>query len=491
MFSKRLERDIRIGPALLVGRNERSFTDFWSPADLSRLTPRRRNPRPVGFRIRFRIERVGRRWGSKSGVLPSDMRPKHLAAAAGIALAAALLPAATDLLPARISEVSRQVEEVRGRKFERPVPASEIDMAEARKILRAKIDEGFPAPAEEAFRSLAVLGLIDETPRLLDHLIEFYASQVVAFYDPEPHRFFVVKDSPGIAAEGLDMAGMAEGLVYSHELMHALQDESLRLDSRTKALREDSDRGLALQCLLEGEATFVMIRVMLKSIPGAGANAEEELGPLLSAGSLERGNVPKDIPAYFADQLFFPYAEGMEYVRAAFKKGGWAEIDRLWKNPPESSAEILHGAPYPPPVQGLLASNVASLLPGRLIYRDTLGEWTLRFLLGRALPEEEAVKAAAGWRGDRIAFFSTPGGGMGYLWHIRFEDGLSSARFEAALRKARAKRPVAGTEIIQRAGRDVIVASGMAKVPEIGVRSLNGEFEGARSLTLVGAQIHH
>ena len=400
-------------------------------------------------------------------MLPSVMRPKRLAAAAGLALGAALLPAATDLLPERISAVSRQVEEVRGRKFERPVPATEIDMAEARKLLRAKIGEGFPAPVDEALRSLVVLGLIDETPRLLDHLIDFYASQVVAFYDPEPRRFFVVKDSPGMKVEGLEMAAMAESLVYSHELMHALQDETLRLDSRTKALKDDSDRGLALQCLLEGEATFVMIKVMMKSLPNAGEDVEEELAPLLTAGSLERGNVPKEVPAYFADQLFLPYADGTEYVRTAFKKGGWAEIDRLWKNPPESSAEILHGAPYPPPVQGLLPSNVASLLPGRVIYTDTLGEWTLRFLLGRALPEDEAGKAATGWRGDRIAYFATPGGGMGYLWHIRFEDGLSSARFENALKKARAQRPVAGAEVVQRGGRDVVVANGLAKVPEL------------------------
>jgi hypothetical protein len=395
------------------------------------------------------------------------MRPRRLAVAVGLALGASLLPAATDLLPERISAVSRQVEEVRGRKFERPVPATEIDMAEARKLLRAKIDEGFPAPAEEALRSLVVLGLIDETPRLLDHLIDFYASQVVAFYDPEPRRFFVVKDSPGLAAEGLDMSGMAEGLVYSHELMHALQDESMRLDSRAKALKDNSDRGLALQSLLEGEATFVMIKVVLKNIPGAGPDAEEQMGPLLTAGSLERGNLPKDVPAFFADQLFFPYSEGTEYVRAAFKKGGWAEIDRLWRNPPESSAEILHGAPYPPPVEGLLPGNVASLLPGRIIYSDTLGEWTLRFLLGRALPEDEAAKSAVGWRGDRIAFFATPGGGMGYLWRIRFDDGLASTRFEAAFKRARAKRPVAGAEVVQRAGRDVVVANGLAKVPEL------------------------
>jgi hypothetical protein len=92
-------------------------------------------------------------------------------------------------------------------------------------------------------------------------------------------------------------------------------------------------------------------------------------------------------------------------------------------------------------VEGLLPANAAALFPGsRLVYTDTLGEWTLRFLLGRALSEDEASRAAAGWRGDRIAFVVS-GGRMGYFWRIRFDDALSAARFEAALRKARASRP--------------------------------------------------
>ncbi|HWZ84957.1 MAG TPA: hypothetical protein VN032_02070 [Thermoanaerobaculia bacterium] len=400
-------------------------------------------------------------------MLPSVMARKHLAGAALFALGAGLLQAATDLLPQRISEVSRQVEEVRGRRFERPVPATEIDPAEARRILRSKILEGLPASAEEYLHSLAILGLIEDGPGSLDRLVDFYASQVVAFYDPEPRRFFVVKGAEGLVAASADMAGVAQNLIYSHELMHALQDESMRLDSRTRALKDNSDRGFALQCLLEGEATFVMIRVALKDIPGADAQAEEELGPLLTSGGLERANVPKDIPAYFVDQLFFPYSEGTEFVRAAIKKGGWPEVDRLWRDPPDSSSEILHGAPYPPPVEGLLPANAAALFPGqRLVYMDTLGEWTMRFLLGRALPDDEAAKAATGWRGDRIAFVSS-GGRMGYLWRIRFEDGLSAARFEAALRKARATRPLPSPETIQRNGRDIVLATGLAKVPEL------------------------
>ena len=277
----------------------------------------------------------------------------------------------------------------------------------------------------------------------------------------------MVKGTEGLAGDEEDAGGLAQGLVFSHELTHALQDESMRLDERVKQLRDDSDRSFALQCLLEGEATLVMIKVALQAIPGADESAEEQMGPLLAAGALERANVPRGVPDYFVDQLFFPYVEGTDFVRAALKKGGWAEVDRLWKNPPESSAEILHGAPYPTPARNLLPSNVATLSAAqRLVYTDTLGEWTLRFLLRRALPEDEAAKASTGWRGDRIAFFAAAGK-MGYLWRIRFDDSGSAARFEAALRKARERRPTSSAETITRRGSDLVVAAGLTKVPEL------------------------
>ena len=402
-------------------------------------------------------------------VLPSGMSRKRFAGAVLFALGAGLLPAATDLLPDRISEISKQVEDVRGLRFQRPVPATEISPAEARRMLRGKIVEALPASAEEYLRSLAVLGLLEDSPALLDRIVDFYVSQVVAFYDPEPRRFYVVQGAEDKVADSAaaDMSGLAQGLIYSHELVHALQDETLHLDDLTRSMKDNSDRGFALQCLLEGEATYVMIKVALKDVPSADARVEEELAPLLTAGGLERSNVPRDVPAYFVDQLFFPYTEGTAFVRAAYRRGGWAEIDRLWKNPPASSAEIMHGAPYPPPVEGLLPPDAGRLFPGqRLLYTDTLGEWTLRFLLGRALSEEDASRASAGWRGDRIAFFVS-GAKMGYLWRIRFDDDAAAGRFEAALRKARAARPVAGVETIQKNGSDVVVEAGLPKVPEL------------------------
>lgn len=383
----------------------------------------------------------------------------------GLALAAVAALGATALLPARVEQVARSVEEVRGRRFERRVPASEIDPVELKRILRVKIAESFPASPQDTLRTLVALGLITESPNLLERLVDFYASQVIAFYDPEPRRFYVVRG----AQESLEtdarepLQGMAERLIFAHELTHALQDETLRLDRRLKDLKENGDRALALECLLEGEATLVMVRVALTDLPGADENTEEMLGPLLSAGALERANVPKDIPDYFVEQLFFPYVEGTAYVRRVVKKGGWPAVDRLWKSPPASSSEILHSDSVFAPAADLLPANPTRFLPSgsRLLYADTLGEWSVRFLLRRALEREEADTAAADWRGDRIAFFSS-GGSIGYLWRLRLATAAAAQRFETGWKKARAGRK----ELVARAGGDVLVAAGFEKMPE-------------------------
>jgi hypothetical protein len=384
---------------------------------------------------------------------------------AAILAAAFLATGATTLLPARIREVSRAVEEVRGRRFAEAVPASEMNPAALKTFLRGKLADSFPAAPEDTLRSLAVLGLIEKTPDLLERLLDFYASQVVAFYDPEPRRFYVVRGAGG-ALEGTGSEELALRLLFSHELTHALQDQSLRLDRRFRSLKDDGDRALALQCLLEGEATLVMVRVALSDLPGADEAAEEALAPLLSAGALERANVPKDLPDFFVDQLFFPYVEGTAYVRRAVSRGGWKEVDRLWNEPPISTSEILHDGRRPPPASDLLPADAARIAPpgSRHLYSDTVGEWATRYLLRRSLAEEESVEAVSGWRGDRIAFYVS-GRSFSYVWRLRFDTPGSAALFETALTKARAGRTDPPTVV--RAGADVVVTLGFKQAPDL------------------------
>ncbi len=392
---------------------------------------------------------------------------RALAALCGAGLAGLAL-GATDLLPAKVSEFARVVETVRGHKFDRDVPAGQIDVRELKITLRAKLGESFPAAPEETLRTLVALGLMESAPNLMEELIDFYASQVIAFYDPEPRRFYVVSGAPA-ALDAEVLEGAAEKLIYTHELTHALQDQNLDLDRRIKALKDNGDRALALQCLLEGEATLVMVRAALADLPAAAASVEDEIAPLLSAGTLEKGNIPKGVPAYFTEQLFFPYVEGTAYVRRAEKEGGWAAVDRLWRSPPLSTSDILHPEARPvTPATGLLPAAPDALGPPgfRLLYTDTLGEWTLRFLLRRGLEPAEADPAAAGWRGDRVAFFSRPDGTIAYFWRLRLDGTAAADRLETALRKSRKANPTPRPEATLREGSDVLIAGGFPEAPD-------------------------
>jgi hypothetical protein len=434
---------------------ENSFTSFdraESPADLSR--------KPLHKAIRLTREPR-----TTAACYPSGMthRRFRLASAAVLGLAALAAAAGTGLLADRVERVARSVEQVRGRRFERQVPASEIEGPELKRVLRAKLLEGFPASQDDTIRTLAALGFFDDAPNLVDRLVDFYSSQVIAFYDPQPRRFFLVR---GGAAASLPGGGdselgsdAGERMIFAHELTHALQDETLRLDKRIRDLKENGDRALALQSLLEGEATLVMVRVVLADLPGAqSAEVEDSLAPLLSAGALERSNIPKDLPDYFVDQLFFPYVEGTAYVRRLVKTQGWAGIDRLWKNPPASTSEILHeGAPFAP-AENLIDSAAARRGPDGYhpLYADTVGEWGVRFLLRRAMEPNQADAIAAGWRGDRVAFFGS-GRGIAYLWKLRFDTPLSAERFESAWKTSRKRG-----ETVVRGGRDVTITKGFS-----------------------------
>ena len=189
------------------------------------------------------------------------------------------------------------------------------------------------------------------------------------------------------------------------------------------------------------------------------------MAPLLTAGALERGNVPTDVPDFFVDQLFFPYAEGLR-VRPGRREEGRLGRDRPALEQPArvDAPRSSTGAPYPPPAPEPPAGERRDASR-----RDSASSTPTRSASGRCAscsaarcPQEEAAAAASGWRGDRIAFFvlraARP---MSYVWRMRFDGPAAAARFEAALKKAREKRPVAAPETIQREGADVVVTAGL------------------------------
>ena len=76
--------------------------------------------------------------------------------------------------------------------------------------------------------------------------------QVIGYYDPATKVLYVVK--------GADEKTVA--ITITHELVHALQDQYVNLDSLQK-LTGDNDRLTAAQAVIEGQAQFEQLSIMV------------------------------------------------------------------------------------------------------------------------------------------------------------------------------------------------------------------------------------
>lgn len=375
--------------------------------------------------------------------------------AAGFALLGVLVagPARADeaaLLAGRVAKAQKLVEKVRGLTFRAPVASALLPEKDLEVVLGKKLVEDLPVPFETYADSLRAIGLIENSPDLLLRLTRLYARQVVGFYDPAEKRFYVVpersRDTAGPAGD------LMEQLLLAHELTHALQDQRLGLDKRMRALVDSTDALLALQAVLEGEATLVMTEALMASVSG---DAREALGSdptqqiLDGLDNLAAVEGAEGVPDFFVKELVFPYAAGTAWVREKRSVGGWAAIDAIYRNLPSTTSEILRPGTVPGPRKRLVASDRPR--PGHVpggsstIWYDTLGEWALGSLLERAGAGDDAKDAAVGWQDDRVVFFASKepsyAGGIGFLWRIRAVSPAAAKRIAALLAPLYGSRP--------------------------------------------------
>ena len=299
----------------------------------------------------------------KVAAMIRQRRRRRPAWAAGLAILGVLAagPARADdaaLLAARVAKAQKLVEKVRGLSFRAPVASALLPEKDLEDVLGKKLVEDLPVPFETYAASLEAIGLIENSPDLLLRLTRLYARQVVGFYDPAEKRFYIVpersRDTAGPAGE------LMEQLLLAHELMHALQDQRLDLDKRMKSLMDSTDALLALQAVLEGEATLLMTEALMESVP---ADAREALGSDPTQQILDGLDSPaavegaEGVPDFFVKELVFPYAAGTAWVRQKRKVGGWAAIDGVYRNLPSTTSEILRPGTVLAPRKRLAASD--------------------------------------------------------------------------------------------------------------------------------------
>jgi hypothetical protein len=260
--------------------------------------------------------------------------------------------------------------------------------------------------AEREVQFYVAFDLLPADTDLRTLYLELLGSQVAGFYDPETKAMNVVllsDETPG------DTLPLMEQIVYSHEYTHALQDQHFglrELGFDSELALSEPDRLLAIQALIEGDATVVM------TLYTQAVTAENPLAALqLLAQGLQAGNLflPGDTPPILAQELLFPYNNGAEFVLALFRDGGWERVNQAYADLPQSSEHILHPGRYldgDVPQDVLLESDGSVLGDAwTLLLERTMGEFYLREYLATQLTRQEARDAADGWGGDRYRIY--------------------------------------------------------------------------------------
>lgn len=415
---------------------------------------------------------------------------------------------------------------IRGLPFERAVPRAPQPLEEFRKHADAHLalllSDAAPRDVE---RGLRRLGLLPAGADLRRDTAEALLAQGVAYYDATADQLFLHAADP--TPDMLEHA-------LAHELVHALQDQHLELETFQASARtpagepRNQDRALGVLAVAEGDASHVFmiwnVRRMVDRPERAPGMAQLGLGELArfpvakimhlmrspSSGLGEEHPAGRAasgmgaLPRYVTAPLLRTRFSGALLVANRFERSGWDGVKRLYAEPPESTEQFLH----PEKFEGRRDRPTPLTLPAlpgiedegfRRIDAAVHGELYLRILLlehGLAAPIARA--ATAGWDGDTYAAYGRGKNDTAIVLATTWDTEEDAREFDLAYRTILpAKYPgfaleeiigngttylfdcgdKLGTGGVLLRGREVFVVEGLTKVGRSRVLSSLGELD--------------
>jgi hypothetical protein len=356
---------------------------------------------------------------------------------------------------AKVNAAIPRVEAAMGLKFKTPPKVESRSKEEVRQFLQKKFDEESPArEMAEQERVYKRFGLLPDSMSMRNFMLELLTEQVVGYYDPAPKVLYIVKDAPNELVD----------VTVSHELVHALQDQYLNLDSIQK-LKGANDRQMAAQAVIEGQATYDQLKSMLgnkglaSQLPGGWDRMRDEIRE-------RQGQMPvfASAPMLVQETLIFPYLSGAEFMRSFdTKRPGKVPFDAM----PASSEQIMHERAYldrdEPTTVTLPEPN-----GGKARYQNDLGEFETRLFLFQHLQDvAAATRGATGWDGDHYVLFDAAGGD-GLSWLTVWDSAIDAGEFfdlvdSAVLKRfpgARPKNATRTTHVYEAKGRTIAITAG-------------------------------
>jgi hypothetical protein len=383
-------------------------------------------------------------------------------------LSAALLAAARparaqgrDLL-AGADEIAAQVAVMRRLQARTPIVRGVVTREQIKTRIGERLRESYkPGEIQAEGKTLEALGLLPRGSDYEGMITALLLDQVAGFYDPFVRKLYIADWVPA----PLQRPALA------HEIGHALADQHFGLKRFVQPVKGESDRQLAGSAVVEGDGMLVMLQFTLAGVSAGAGGTEDllkklpDLRGMLAAQLKSSAGTPAlaRAPRYLRDSLFFPYLEGLGLVHRAIQQGGWAAVDRLYRDPPTSTEQVLHPEKYferrerPVPVTD---APLAPLLARRYtaLHRDVMGEFqTRQWLLENGVSEAEAASAAAGWGGDRLVSMTGPDGTVAVVWRSVWDSSTDADEFVRAARVAAGRL---GGSVEQR-GASVLVMLGV------------------------------
>lgn len=393
---------------------------------------------------------------------------KRLRLISGLAVTALVLAGCRDRAeePAgpygrQIAEAVPAIEKAVGLKFKTPPKIEARSKAQVRAFVTAQITDSLAA---RTFAGMTAaykqLGMIPDTMDLKSFLIDLLEEQIVGYYDPKTKVLYVVSDAPKEAV----------GITITHELVHALQDQYISLDSMQK-IEGQNDRQSAAQAVFEGQAVFEQIAVMTQG-SGMAMNMPGGWDRIRDMIRDNQASMPvfARAPTVIQETLIFPYLSGAEFVRN-FKERNPGKS--LYDDMPVSTEQVLHPRSFFGENRDMPTAVTLPPLTGvSKTYENTLGEFEVRlFLFEHLRDQNDAVQGARGWDGDRYALFNT-GGGQGIAWVSVWDSPAEASEFYDLLGKVASRRYVSSTT--SPAGSVTRTYSGLGRTVQISTDEVGG-----------------
>ncbi len=327
----------------------------------------------------------------------------------------------------QVAEAIPKIENAVGLKFKTPPKVETRSRAQ----VRAFIAQEFLAPESQkdlagTEASYKRFGMIPDSLNLQKFMVDLLEEQIVGYYDPKTKVLYVVDGSPREAVE----------ITVTHELVHALQDQYISLDS-IQGMHGQNDRSVAAQAIFEGQAVYEQIAASLGgtnvaiNLPGGWDRIRDMIRE-------NQGAMPifAAAPLVIQETLIFPYLSGAEFVRNFKDRRAGQSI---YEDIPVSTEQVLHPVAFfarrDPPTEVSLGK--IRVTP---VYENTLGEFETRLFIFQHLGDQnESVRAATGWDGDRYVLFNTAGG-QGLAWVTVWDSAVEAGEFYDIADQAIAKR---------------------------------------------------